>query len=112
MRDGSIFAVGRGDPDWNYSAPHGAGRLMSRSAARQKFTLAEFQREMQGVYTTAVNESTIDEAPMAYKSMHDIIDTMRGAVDVIEIWQPIYNFKAGEAKPAESEKEKAQEDVD
>ena len=105
MRDGSIFAVGRGDPDWNYSAPHGAGRLMSRSAARQKFTLAEFQREMQGVYTTAVNESTIDEAPMAYKSMNDIIDVIRGSVDVVDIWKPVYNFKASNMKPMGKEKE-------
>lgn len=105
MRDGSIFAMGRGDPDWNYSAPHGAGRLMSRSAARQKFTLAEFQREMQGVYTTAVNASTIDEAPMAYKSMNDIIDVIRGSVDVVDIWKPVYNFKASDMKPMGNEKE-------
>ena len=88
MRDGSILAVGRGEPDWNYSAPHGAGRLMSRTAAKENLSMDEFRETMADVYTTAVNENTLDEAPMAYKSLADIID-------VIEVLKPIYNFKAG-----------------
>ena len=95
MRDGSILAVGRGEPDWNYSAPHGAGRLMSRTAAKEKLSMEEFRETMADVYTTAVNENTLDEAPMAYKSLADIIDVIEDSVDVIEVLKPIYNFKAG-----------------
>lgn len=94
MRDGSILAVGRGNPDWNYSAPHGAGRLMSRTKAKDTLDLEEYKKEMKGVYTTSVNESTLDEAPMAYKSLEDIIDSVRESVDIIEVLKPIYNFKA------------------
>ena len=95
MRDGSILAVGRGDPDWNWSAPHGAGRLMSRTAAKERLSMEEFRETMADVYTTAVNENTLDEAPMAYKSLSDIIDVIEDSVDVIEVLKPIYNFKAG-----------------
>ena len=95
MRDGSILAVGRGDPDWNWSAPHGAGRLMSRTAAKENLSMDEFRETMADVYTTAVNENTLDEAPMAYKSLADIIDVIEDSVDVIEVLKPIYNFKAG-----------------
>ena len=95
MRDGSILAVGRGDPDWNWSAPHGAGRLMSRTAAKENLSMDEFRETMSNVYTTAVNENTLDEAPMAYKSLADIIDVIEDSVDVIEVLKPIYNFKAG-----------------
>ena len=95
MRDGSILAVGRGEPDWNYSAPHGAGRLMSRTAAKENLSMDEFRETMANVYTTAVNENTLDEAPMAYKSLADIIDVIEDSVDVIEVLKPIYNFKAG-----------------
>ena len=94
MRDGSVLAVGKGNPEWNYSAPHGAGRLMSRTTARASLNLDEYRKEMEGVYTTSVNEATIDEAPMAYKSLEDIIDVIRDAVDVIDVMKPIYNFKA------------------
>ena len=94
MRDGSILAVGKGNPDWNYSAPHGAGRLMSRTKARAELKMEEYQNTMSGIYTTSVNESTIDEAPMAYKSMDDIISVIDETVDVIEILKPVYNFKA------------------
>ena len=94
MRDGSILAVGKGNPDWNYSAPHGAGRLMSRTKARNELDMAEYKKSMSGIYTTSVNESTIDEAPMAYKSMADIIDVIDETVDIIEILKPVYNFKA------------------
>ena len=94
MRDGSVLAVGKGNPDWNFSAPHGAGRIMSRTAAKERLNLDEYRREMEGIYTTSVNEATLDEAPMAYKSLSDIIDVISESVDVIEVLKPIYNFKA------------------
>ncbi len=94
MRDGSVLAVGKGNPEWNFSAPHGAGRIMSRTAARANLDMEEYRREMAGVYTTTVNEATIDEAPMAYKSLEDIIGVISESVDIIEVLKPIYNFKA------------------
>ncbi len=96
MRDGSVLARGKGNSEWNYSAPHGAGRLMSRAKARETLDLEAYKDTMKGVYTTSVNESTIDEAPMAYKSLADIIDVIQESVDVIEILKPIYNFKASD----------------
>ena len=95
MRDGSVLAVGKGNPEWNYSAPHGAGRIMSRSKAKNTLSLDEYKRSMEGIYTTSVNETTLDEAPGAYKSLEDIIDVIKESVDVIDIMKPIYNFKAG-----------------
>ena len=94
MRDGSVLAIGKGNAEWNFSAPHGAGRIMSRTAARERLDMDEYRREMAGVYTTSVNEATLDEAPMAYKSLADIIDVISESVDVIEVLKPIYNFKA------------------
>ena len=94
MRDGSVLAVGRGNPEWNYSAPHGAGRILSRTEAKETLDLEEYRREMVGVYTTSVNEKTLDEAPMAYKSLSDIIDVISESVDIIEVLKPIYNYKA------------------
>ncbi len=94
MRDGSVIALGKGNPEWNYSAPHGAGRLMSRTKAKEILDMESFKASMAGVYTTSVNESTLDEAPMAYKSLEDIIDVIHEAVDIIEIMKPVYNFKA------------------
>ena len=96
MRDGSIIAIGRGNEEWNYSAPHGAGRLMSRKAARDTLSLQEYQESMKGIYTTTASMDTIDEAPMAYKRMEDIIDVIRESVDIVEIIKPVYNFKAPE----------------
>ena len=96
MRDGSILAVGKGNPEWNYSAPHGAGRLMSRTKAKNTLSMDEYMETMKGIYTTSVNESTLDEAPMTYKSLEDIIDVVRESVDVIDVLKPIYNFKASE----------------
>lgn len=96
MRDGSVLAVGKGNPEWNYSAPHGAGRIMSRSKAFKELTMEEYQKTMEGVYTTSVNQNTLDEAPMAYKSLEDIIDVIRESVDVVDVMKPIYNFKASE----------------
>lgn len=96
MRDGSVLAIGRGNLEWNYSAPHGAGRLMSRGAARETLSMEAYTEAMKGIYTTSVNPSTIDEAPMAYKSLKDIIDVIRDSVDVVDIMKPIYNFKASD----------------
>lgn len=94
MRDGSILGIGKGNPDWNFSAPHGAGRAMSRTKARETLSLEEYQREMEGVYTTSVNSATLDEAPMAYKPLGDILDVIADAVTVTDVLKPIYNFKA------------------
>jgi RNA-splicing ligase RtcB len=96
MRDGSLVCVGKGNPDWNYSAPHGAGRLMSRSKAKEQVTMEEFKESMQGIYTTSVSQSTLDESPMAYKPMQEIIDNIQDTVEIIDIIKPIYNFKASE----------------
>ena len=96
MRDGSVLAVGKGNAEWNYSAPHGAGRIMSRKAAKDKLSLKEYRETMKGIYTTSVNEATLDEAPMAYKSLDDIIDVIRDSVDIIDVMKPVYNFKASE----------------
>lgn len=94
MRDGSVLAVGRGNPEWNYSAPHGAGRIMSRKTALTSLSMEEYRKTMEGIYTTSVNEGTLDEAPMAYKSLDDIIGVISETVDVIDVMKPIYNFKA------------------
>ena len=96
MRDGSLICTGKGNEDWNCSAPHGAGRLMSRSKAKESFTVSEFKKQMDGIYTTSVNSQTLDECPMAYKSMEDIVDNIGDTVEINDIIKPIYNFKAGE----------------
>ena len=96
MRDGSLICIGKGNEDWNQSAPHGAGRLMSRSEARESFTVSEFKKQMKDIYTTAVSHSTLDECPMAYKKMEDIVDNIGETADIINVIKPIYNFKAGE----------------
>lgn len=96
MRDGSLICIGKGNDDWNQSAPHGAGRLMSRSAAKESFTVSEFKKQMNGIYTTSVNRATLDECPMAYKNMSDIVGNIGDTVDIIEVIKPIYNFKAGD----------------
>lgn len=98
MRDGSLICVGKGNEDWNCSAPHGAGRLMSRSAAKESFTVSEFKKQMEGIYTTSVGRSTLDECPMAYKRIEDIVDNIDPTVEIKAIIKPIYNFKAGEGE--------------
>lgn len=95
MRDGSILAIGKGNADWNFSAPHGAGRIMSRGEAKDKISLEDFQNSMTGIYTTSVNEFTLDESPQAYKSLEDIIDVIGETVEIVEVMKPVYNFKAG-----------------
>ena len=96
MRDGSLICIGKGNPDWNYSAPHGAGRLMSRSQAKESVSMSDYKKSMEGIYSTSVSRSTIDESPMVYKSMQEIIDNTKDTVDIIDIIKPIYNFKACE----------------
>ena len=95
MRDGSLICTGKGNPDWNCSAPHGAGRVLSRGEARATLTLSEFKKQMEGIYSTSVSRDTIDESPMAYKSVDDIVSNIGDTVDVIDRIKPIYNFKAG-----------------
>lgn len=96
MRDGSLICFGKGDPEWNCSAPHGAGRLFSRGTAKEKFTLDEFRNSMEGIFSTSVHLSTIDECPMAYKSMEDIVDNITPTAEIIRVIKPVYNFKAGD----------------
>lgn len=96
MRDGSLICIGKGNEDWNCSAPHGAGRLMSRKAAFNALSMEEFQKEMEGIYTTCVVPDTLDESPMAYKSMDEIIDQIEPTVEIVQRIRPVYNFKASD----------------
>ena len=96
MRDGCLRCTGKGNLEWNESAPHGAGRLMSRAKAKQSFTLSQFKKEMKGIYTTSVGHDTLDESPMAYKPMDSILSQISATVAVVEQIRPVYNFKAGE----------------
>lgn len=96
MRDGSLICIGKGNRDWNYSAPHGAGRLMSRTRAREVISLDEFEKTMEGIYSTTVNKSTLDECALAYKPMEEIISNINDTVEIVDIIKPIYNFKAAE----------------
>ena len=94
MRDGSVLAVGKGNADWNFSAPHGAGRIMSRGTAKEQLSMEDYKNSMEGIYTTSISEGTLDESPQAYKSLDDIIDVIGDTVDIIEVMKPVYNFKA------------------
>lgn len=96
MRDGCLICIGKGNDEWNQSAPHGAGRLYSRSQSKELFTVEEFEQVMQGIYTTTVNQSTLDESPMAYKPMDEIVSLISPTVDIVKVIKPQYNFKAGE----------------
>ena len=95
MRDGSLLCRGKGNSDWNCSAPHGAGRIMSRAEAFKSLDIHEFEREMNGIYSTSVCEETIDESPMAYKPMESIVENIVDTVDILKVIKPVYNFKAG-----------------
>lgn len=94
MRDGALICIGKGNADWNFSAPHGAGRLLSRGKARDTLSVDEFRKSMTGIYSTSINEKTLDESPMAYKRMEDIVENIQPTVDIIKLIKPIYNFKA------------------
>lgn len=96
MRDGVIIGIGKGNPEWNYSAPHGAGRILSRKQAKEKLSLEDFKKSMEGIYTTSVSKDTLDESPMAYKPIEEILSVIGDTIEIEEIVKPIYNFKAGE----------------
>jgi RNA-splicing ligase RtcB len=96
MRDGSLICIGKGNEDWNYSAPHGAGRIMSRNVAKQSITMSQFEKAMKGIYSTTINKSTLDEAPSAYKPMEEIIANIGETAEIAEIIKPLYNFKAAD----------------
>lgn len=96
MRDGSLICTGKGNPDWNYSAPHGAGRILSRSKAKDTVSMDAYRESMKGIYTTSVSTGTIDESPFAYKPAEEIIENIKDAVEIIDVIKPIYNFKASE----------------
>ena len=96
MRDGCIIGVGKGNEDWNCSAPHGAGRIMSRKKAKETVSIEEYTESMAGIYTTSVGMDTIDESPMAYKPAQEIIENIKDTVEIERIIKPVYNFKAGE----------------
>ena len=107
MRDGCLICTGKGNADWNYSAPHGAGRLMSRKEARESFTVSSFRKEMQGIYSTSIGSGTLDECPMAYKRMEDIVNNISPTVDIDKIIKPIYSFKAGDEEDSRPGKKKS-----
>ena len=104
MKDGSLLCVGKGNPDWNFSAPHGAGRIMSRAEAKRKLSVEEYRQSMDGIYTTTANGGTLDEAPMAYKPMEEIVSAIGDTVDIIDVIKPVYNFKAAEERPWKNRK--------
>ena len=96
MRDGSLICTGKGNPDWNFSAPHGAGRIMSRTDAFERLTMEEYETQMAEIYTTCVNTKTLDESPMAYKNMDEIVKNIEPTAEIITQIKPLYNFKAAE----------------
>ena len=96
MRDGSLICIGKGNEDWNCSAPHGAGRLMSRMQAKNSITLTQYEKAMNGIYSSTVNRSTIDEAPFAYKPTEEIVANIGDTAEIVNIIKPLYNFKAAE----------------
>jgi RNA-splicing ligase RtcB len=98
MRDGTIIGTGKSNKDWNCSAPHGAGRVLSRSEAKSKISLDKFEQSMKGIYSTTVCKGTLDEAPMAYKPKKYILDQIDQTIDIIDVMKPVYNFKAVEQK--------------
>lgn len=96
MRDGSLICLGKGNSDWNYSAPHGAGRVMSRTKAKELISMDQYKQSMQGVYSTSVNENTLDESPFAYKNADEIKRLIEPTCEIIDVIKPIYNFKASD----------------
>ena len=98
MRDGVILGIGKGNADWNCSAPHGSGRRLKREDVKNQYTVAEFRKEMKGIYSSCVGADTLDEAPFAYRPIEEIVEQIRETVEVTEILKPVYNFKAGSRK--------------
>ena len=96
MRDGILLGTGKGNPNWNCSAPHGSGRIMKREDVKSSFTVSSFKSVMKGIYSSCINKDTLDEAPFAYRSMDDMLDVIQDTVDITNVLRPVYNFKAGE----------------
>ena len=96
MRDGSLICIGKGNPDWNFSAPHGAGRIMSRKQALTTLSLDEYKKSMENIFSTCINKDTLDESPMSYKNMDEIVSNISPTAEIIKIIKPVYNFKAAE----------------
>jgi len=94
MRDGSLLCIGKGNAEWNYTAPHGSGRIMKRSEAKECISLEEYRKEMEGIFSTSIGESTLDESPMAYRRIDEIMDAIEPTAEVTDILTPVYNFKA------------------
>ena len=101
MKDGSLLCIGKGNDEWNYTAPHGSGRIVKRSDVREQFTLEEYRKEMEGIFSTSVGESTLDESPMAYRRIEEILEAIEPTAEVSDILKPLYNFKA--SKPVTDE---------
>ena len=95
MKDGIILGIGKGNTEWNYSAPHGSGRKLRRTDVKNQYTVSDFKKEMKGIYSSCVNSGTLDEAPFAYRSISEIAEHIKDTVEITEILKPIYNFKAG-----------------
>ena len=98
MRDGVILGTGKGNPDWNVSAPHGAGRIMSRTEVKQNFTVSAFKKEIQGIYSTSIGADTLDEAPFAYRGLEEIRAAVEDTLTIEDVLKPVFNFKAGGAE--------------
>jgi RNA-splicing ligase RtcB len=98
MRDGVILGVGKGNPDWNYSAPHGSGRVLRRDEVKNHYTVSAFKSDMKGIYSSSIGTGTLDEAPVAYRGIDEIVDVISDSVEVKEIVKPVYNFKAGKER--------------
>ena len=98
MRDGVILGVGKGNPDWNYSAPHGSGRVMRRDEVKNHYTVSAFKNDMKGIYSSSISAGTLDEAPVAYRRIDEILDVISDSVEVTEVIKPVYNFKAGKER--------------
>ena len=98
MRDGVILGVGKGNPDWNYSAPHGSGRVMRRDEVKNHYTVSAFKNDMKGIYSSSISAGTLDEAPIAYRGIDEILDVISDSVEVTEVIKPVYNFKAGKER--------------
>ena len=95
MRDGILLGIGKGNPDWNYSAPHGSGRILKRSEVKNQYTVSSFKKEMKGIYCSCIGKETLDEAPFAYRNMEMIKEAVEDTVDITQVLHPVYNFKAG-----------------
>ena len=95
MRDGILLGIGKGNPDWNYSAPHGSGRILKRSEVKNQYTVSCFKKEMKGIYCSCIGKETLDEAPFAYRNMEMIKEAVEDTVDITQVLHPVYNFKAG-----------------